>query len=239
MDLVSTFRSVKKQISSGRVGASYHPYKELKHTWRSSGGVLNFKVSDYLKGVDGEVMESLAWYLVCRAERKECPDGRARAYSEHVRSKAFWAPRRDMYVGRARNLSFRSRGDARDLGAVFDYVNSFYFDGRIDRPDLAWSRESPRTRMGFYHMPLGILAVNKALDSERVPRYVLEFVVYHELLHGTISPLRSGSRQVCHTPEFRELEKRFARHDDAQTWLTRIASGRRGLSEPQRIVPQV
>lgn len=239
VDLVDTFRSVKRQISGGRVGASFYPYRELKHTWRSAAGLTTFRVSDYLKGVDREVTESLAWYLLCRAERKKCPDGKARAYTERVRSRAFWNPRRETYIGRARNLSFRSRGAARDLGPVFDYVNGFYFNGRIDRPDLAWAKESPRTRMGFYHMPLGILAVNRVLDSERVPRYVLEFVVYHELLHGTISPQLTGERRIYHTREFRRLERQFARHDDAQAWLSRIAAGRSGRSEAQRIVPQV
>lgn len=238
MSLADTFRQVNDLTSEGRVRASFYPYRELKHTWRLENGVLSFKVSDYMKGAPDEIMESLAWYLVCRARRKECPAGMAARYKDYVRSRSFWEARRQTYLGRAKNLSFRPRGECMDLEAVFSYVNANYFGGAVDRPSLAWARESPRTRMGFYHSPLRILAVNRALDTDWIPRYVLEFVMYHELLHDAVDQIEGPFRRTVHTREFRAREQRFARHDDAQRWISRIASGgRRGLED--RIVPQV
>jgi hypothetical protein len=237
MDLDQVFRDASERIASGRVTATYYPYKDLKHTWRVNRGVLGFKVSDYLKGSPADVTDALAWYLLCRANGLQCPVGKAATYLEYIRSKEMWSSKREVYLGRAKYLSFRPRGSFRDLDGAFDYVNSIYFSAALERPDLAWARESPSRRMGFYHPPLNILAVNRALDSERVPRFVLEFVVYHELLHGVLEPGGGSERRVHHTAEFRRREKAFSRYEDAERWINRLSlrakTGRTGSVVPQ------
>lgn len=235
MDLSETFRVVNSKIAAGRLSASYYPYRELKHTWRSRDGLVMFRVSDYLRGTPEEVIESLAWYLICRARGVDCPEGMSEKYLSHIGSHKFWSDRRDLYVGRAKNLAFRAKGSERDLGTVFDYVNACYFGGKLDTPELAWASESPSRRVGFFHAPLRILAVNRALDSARVPRYVLEFVVYHELLHGLLDVEDGVSGRIRHTAEFRKKERAFARYDEAHVWLARIAHRRR----IDGVVPQV
>lgn len=235
MCLTETFRAVNSKVAVGRITASYYPYKELKHTWRARDGALSFRVSDYMRGSPPEVIESLAWYLVCRARSIDCPDAMAERYLRHIRSEPFWSARRDVYVGRAKNLNFRPKGNHRDLAAVFEYVNECYLDGDAMAPELAWVSESPRKRVGFYHAPLGILAVNRALDSVRIPRYVLEFVVYHEMLHGLLDVDDRLVRRVRHTTEFRRREQAFARHEEAQAWLSKVARKKRN----EGVVPQV
>lgn len=235
MDLEGVFRQVGKQISSDRVSAEFHPYSELKHTWRRRRSTLSFRISDYMDASPEPVIESLAWFLLCRAYGKRCPDGMAERYLGHARSREMWAPKKPIYVSRARSLAFRPVGSHRDLGTVFDYVNSCYFGGLIRRPDLAWARESPSVRLGFYFEPLDILAANRVLDSEKVPRYVLEFVVYHELLHGVMDAKGTPTRRLHHTREFRERERRFSMYGEAEEWLSRLARRKRA----EKGVPQV
>ncbi|MCJ7606242.1 MAG: hypothetical protein MUO94_00150 [Thermoplasmata archaeon] len=238
MGLDDIFRDANERIASGRVSAAYHPYKDLKHTWRLSHGALNFRVSDYLKGAPPEVTDATAWYLLCRARRDQCPVGKVDTYMTYIRSKEMWAPKREVFISRAKGISFRPKGTSRDLDSAFDYVNSMYFSDALERPELAWARESPSRRIGFYHPPLNILAVNRALDSERVPRFVLEFVVYHELLHGVLEPVGGPDRRVHHTAEFRRRERAFSRYEEAETWITRI-SRRAKEKKTGSIVPQV
>lgn len=235
MDLEGVFRQVGKQVSAGRVSAEYRPYSELKHTWRRRQGTVSFGISDYMDSAPEDVTEALAWHLMCRVYGKECPDGMAERYLGYARSREMWQPKKSVYMSRARNLSFRPVGAARDLGSVFDYVNSGYFDGAIRRPDLAWARESPSVRLGFYFEPLDILAANRVMDSEKVPRFVLEFVVYHELLHGVLGTCGTPTRRLCHTKDFREMEKRFSMHLEAEAWLSRLARRK----HVQKGVPQV
>jgi len=222
VNLQSHFSEVCRNLGKDDVTARFHPYSELKHSWCSTGGHIEFKVSDYLIESPDDVLESMAWYLLCRAFRKKCPDGKADRYLAYALSLELWVRNRDMYVSRARNLSFDPMGDVRDLDTIFRYVNSFYFKGELPYPTLAWSAESPRTRLGFYFAPLNLLAVNRVLDSERVPRYVLEFVVYHELLHHVNAGGSFHRKRVHHTKSFKEQEKSFSHYEDAERWLRKL-----------------
>ncbi len=224
MDITDHFESVASQLEVGTAVASFYPYSELKHTWRRKGGRVSFKISDYMKDAPEDVIESLAWYLVCRAFRRECPPNRSQRYLTYSRSAELWNAVQETYLSRARNLMLEPKGRHRNLSEVFQYVNSNYFGRAIKNPVLGWVKESPATRLGFYFAPLRLLAINKAFDSERVPRYALEFVVYHELLHHLDAIDGRPRRRVHHTKEFREQERLFSSYIDAERWLRRIAS---------------
>ncbi len=234
MNLQEHFSEVARLLGREAPVVDYHAYSELKHTWSCRGGVLAFKVSDYLEGCPDSVSESLAWYLLCRAFRRKCPDGKADPYLSYSLSREMWVPNKERYIARARGLTLSPSGEVRDLESVFSYVNASYFDGRLAHPTLAWSKESPRTRLGFFFAPLNLLAANTVLDSARVPRYVLEFVVYHELLHHAEAGSGGLRRRVHHTRSFRDQEKAFTHYEDAERWLRRLAKeGAR-----RRVVPQ-
>lgn len=204
MDLQEHFSTVSRHFSSETIVAGFHPYAELRHSWFRNGDRIEFRISDYLRGSPDAVFESLAWYLLSRVHGMRCESEMSRRYLAHAFSPQLWAPVRDLYLSRQKNLLCDPRGEARNLDEVFRYVNSCYFSGKVRDPILAWSRESPRTRLGFYFAPLGLLAANKVLDAERVPRYVLEFVMYHELLHD-MDRSNSGSRTKA-SPSHQEFQ---------------------------------
>ncbi len=226
MDLDSAFRDAAARLGVGPVKAAFYPYSELKHTWTRVGHTASFKISDYLENAPEEVLGSLGHYLVSRAFGKECEGGLTEAYSAYAGSSQMWAAARERYIRRAKSLSFEVNGRSRNLRTVFAYVNSYYFSGMAPEPVLAWVSESPRRRLGYYFEPLRILATNRSLDADTIPRYVLEFVMYHELLHH----LRAGDgkplRRVHHTKEFKAQEREFTHFRDAERWLRKIASGR-------------
>jgi len=224
VDISKRFESVSGQLGVGHAVASFYPYFELKHTWRREGDRVTFKISDYLKDSPEDVLESMAWYLVCRAFRRKCPVGHSERYLVYSRSSELWGNVKGTYLARSKNLILEPRGKQRNLSTVFDYVNSNYFRGKIRNPILAWVAESPSQRLGFYFAPLNLLAVNTAFDSERVPRYALEFVVYHELLHHLDATDGKPRRRVRHTKSFKEQERLFSSYADAERWLRRVAA---------------
>lgn len=227
MDISDRFDSVSSHLGVGHSVASFYSYSELKHTWRRESDKTAFRISDYLKGSPDAVLDSMAWYLVCRAHRRRCPDRLSERYLAYSRSSELWDRVRDSYLSRARSLILAPKGRHRDLSVVFHYVNSNYFGNSIRDPTLAWSTDSPSSRLGFYFPPLRLLAVNAEFDSERVPRYALEFVVYHELLHHLDATDGEPRRRVHHTRSFREQERLFTSYAEAEEWLRRIASRRR------------
>jgi len=226
VSLGRAFASVGKELEEPEVVAVFYPYSELKHTWKGDGGRISFKISDYLADAPETVLESLSWYLLSRAVGKRCPQGKADRYLVYARSREFWESKKQLYLSRSRSLSFEPRGNARDLRDVFEYVNSFYFASRLRNPILAWAAESPRRRLGFYFQPLNLLAANRALDSNAVPRYVLEFVVFHELLHHVSAGDGRFARRIHHTLDFKRQEKTFSHYEDAERWLRKLAAKR-------------
>ena len=239
MDIGEAFRAVGLSVPGEPIEASYHPYKDLKHTWRLRNERLSFRISDYLKQAPNGIAGALTWFLICRARGIECPKRYESEYLTHVRSSEFWNANRDLYLSRAKNLSFRPEGRAHDLTTAFEQVNAQYFRGEAPAPSLAWTSDAPTRRMGFAHGPLRIVAVNSALDSRVVPGYVVEFVIYHELLHCILGSAEVASRRVYHTREFRKREREFEKHDEAQNWLSQMSVTSDG--DPGRIgvVPQV
>jgi len=227
VSLEDVFSSVAKQMGVEQVSVGFYPYAELKHTWRTQGRSVVIRVSDYLKDAPPEVLTSLAWYLVSRAVGKDCPDGHGQKYLGFVRSGDLWVRKKSLYLSRANSLVLEPKGRVRDLCEVFDYVNSFYFSGSFATPILAWTTESPKRRLGYYFEAIELLAVNRVLDSERVPRYALEFVIYHELLHSIFEPDSLLEKRIHHTSEFKIRERQFSHYEEAETWLRRVAAQKR------------
>ena len=219
MDLQKAFREASDELGVPEPLAEFHSYSELKHVWRKERGRLRFGISDYLDTAPNEVLRSLAHHLLCKVYGMKADGDTEGRYLEYAGSKSLWERKRAEYLQRARTLSVKPQGEHRDLRTVFEYVNSFYFSGRLHDLTLAWSDESPGQRLGFFFEPIGLLAVNKVLDSERVPRYVLEFVVYHELLHYVNPANGARLRRVHHTSEFKRQERLFSHYDDSERWL--------------------
>jgi hypothetical protein len=59
-----------------------------------------------------------------------------------------------------------------------------------------------------------------------VPEFLVEFVLYHEMLHMKHQPRLVNGRRVYHTAAFRADEKRFARYEQALEWIDRLATRR-------------
>jgi hypothetical protein len=116
-----------------------------------------------------------------------------------------------------------TRGTYYDLGSVYGDLNLRFFGGRIRVP-ITWGRGVGRARrggltFGSYDPVLALIRIHPVLDRPVVPRYFLESVVHHEMLHhlmGGVSD-RAG-RTVYHTRAFREAEARFPHHRQALAW---------------------
>ncbi len=119
----------------------------------------------------------------------------------------------------------RARGAVHDLEASFRRVNLRFFDGRMDRPTISWSRTDTRRMFGHYEFVSDALVVSSSLDRVDVPEFVVDFIVYHELLHKKHGLRWTGSRAHAHTSEFRRDERRFPGMAEAERVLRRIAAG--------------
>lgn len=123
-------------------------------------------------------------------------------------------------------------GETLDLRVLRDQLNRDFFAGRL-KVDITWGKAggtvSHRCRgrrarkstiqLGSYSYEDNLIRVHRALDHGRVPQYVVEAVVYHELLHAALPPVVRNGRRYVHTPEFRRNERLYPLLDRAERWI--------------------
>jgi len=146
-------------------------------------------------------------------------DGALRSVKAYAMSKDFISVRAAVEQT-ADTLSGDGKGHYHDLTAAFHRVNRSYFGGAVDAPRLIWNRQPTTRKMGHYDVTQDTVMVSMSLDSADVPAYVVEFVVYHELLHKTMGTKVVNGRRHSHTSAFRKAERAFKQYPEAQTFLT-------------------
>jgi hypothetical protein len=73
-------------------------------------------------------------------------------------------------------------------------------------------------RFGAYLPDARLIRIHPALDQAFVPRASVEFIVYHELLHHVMPPVRVNGRYQIHSPAFRQREREFPAFAEAIAW---------------------
>ena len=124
-----------------------------------------------------------------------------------------------------RRLRLQTHGLHHDLRALFDGLNSRYFRGQICA-GITWGRRRasglPRShrsvKMGSYAVEDRLIRIHPLLDRPFVPRYYVEWIIYHEMLHEVHDMPIVDGRRVYHTPEFRRAEALFERYAEAVLW---------------------
>ena len=84
------------------------------------------------------------------------------------------------------------------------------------------ARDSARgtfRRLGHHDAAHETIVISKSLDDRKVPRFVVEYVVFHEMLH-IIHPAKiQNGRRYHHSPAFRRDEKKFAFYEESEKWI--------------------
>jgi hypothetical protein len=165
------------------------------------------------------VREALARILLGKLHRRPAPPVTVACYRQ-------WLNRREIrrtfhLVRQTRGRKFISgpEGEHYDLERLFEQINTAYFDRLMARPLLGWSRRPSRTLLGHFDPSHNAIILSRILDRAEVPACVVEYVLFHEMLHLKHPTEHRGSRRCVHTPDFRKEEKSFAGYSEAKAWL--------------------
>ena len=64
-----------------------------------------------------------------------------------------------------------------------------------------------------------MIVINRALDSPQAPVHLVEYLVFHEMLHMRFPVERNGHRRVVHSREFHKAEREFPKFEEARKSL--------------------
>jgi hypothetical protein len=123
-----------------------------------------------------------------------------------------------------RHLALQDEGRYFDLRALFDRLNARHFRGRLRGYSVVWGRrrrQRPKEYFVFGSIQEEdrIIRIHPLLDQPFVPRWFLEYILYHEMLHSVVpEEVDAAGRRRVHTEEFYRREKAFPRYRRARQW---------------------
>ncbi len=77
-----------------------------------------------------------------------------------------------------------------------------------EKIQLGWTRKPVKTYWGKYIPDAPAIVLNSILDSGKCPGYMIDYVIYHELLHHILGTDFQESH-YRHSPRFRQLMQKF------------------------------
>lgn len=146
------------------------------------------------------------------------------AYDEFIKSDDIRERASDHKRERGRKIVTTSKGEVYDLDEIFAALNERYFGGWIRKPVLTWSAQKTYRILGHHDATHDHIAISKSLDSKKVPQFVVEYVVFHEMLHIAHPAKHINGRRYHHTPEFKKDERRFEHYQEAENWIEQNVS---------------
>jgi predicted SprT family Zn-dependent metalloprotease len=180
-------------------------------SWRETQeGSLSIRLHRILLGADEAVFSELAEGI--RKDRSRFPLVR-----ELIRRNREALLRTGQ--GKAR---VSTKGRVYELDRIYGDINGRYFGNRVTA-GITWGRNSRRRNvrqrtLGCYDERAHLIRINPCLDRKSIPLYVLENVVYHEMLHAYLGIRIVGGRRRMHTDRFRRMERSFLHYEKARKW---------------------
>ena len=190
--------------------------------WDEAG--LQVRITDVLKGAPAPILEALAYILLSKLVRRTVPKMYADRYRRYLNRKDMRRTLQLVKQARGRKFVSGPRGSTYDLEEIFEELNRRHFEGWMAQPLLGWSRRPSRVMLGHYDPSHHAIILSRLLDHPDVPRVVVEYVLFHEMLHLRFPVEHRGVRCKVHTREFKAAEKEFPDLKQAQELLKRICA---------------
>jgi len=220
------FRQVTKRQAMPEIHVAFYPFAGLNHTIRIRRQRVYVRVSDILRDAPPQVHRALAFILVAKLFNKSATAEheslyRQYAYQPQVLRASDLARRK-----RGRKLLNGATGRVYNLDKIYARLNRRYFNNELHKPTLSWSARRTKRILGHHDAVHDAIIISRSLDQANVPEFLVEYVLYHEMLHIKHRPRVINGRRIFHTAAFRADEQRFARFRESIEWLDNLARRR-------------
>jgi predicted metal-dependent hydrolase len=214
-----TYRELRPRAPMPELAVEFFPFANINNNIRMRNGKLLARVSDLLEGAPEAVLRAIAHILLAKMYRKPIESQQTLRYRRYVSNRALVEKAHLVRQMRGRKRIESANGRTYNLEKIFDDLNTQFFHGLLARPQMTWSRHHARNSLGHYDPAHNAIVVSRIFDDPHVPRYAVEYLVYHEMLHLKHPVKLRGSRRCVHSAEFQAEEKLFPRLEEAKKFL--------------------
>jgi len=200
----------------------FRRFVSLNTTIRLRDEELRVNLSDLLEGAPEPILHAIAHILIAKLYRKPIDPVHNQRYKRFASSAAVSRQTEQIRSARGSKRFFGPEGHYYHLEEVFDTINMRFFGGLLGRPQLTWSEGMSKRSLGHYDAAHNTIVVSRIFDRPSSPRYAIEYLLYHEMLHLKHPVRMQGTRRCVHGPEFKADEKLFPQLQEALAYLKRL-----------------
>ncbi|HEY5962134.1 MAG TPA: hypothetical protein VIV60_36510 [Polyangiaceae bacterium] len=180
-------------------------------------GTLRVRLHMMFLDAPERVKEALVRYIA-KGDRDA-----SQTVGEYIESNSF-----RIRAERAITQPLNAVGKFHDLESILKRLDQRYFGGAMADVQVTWGRKtSPRgdsrnsIKLGTYSATERLVRIHPVLDQRWVPRYFVTYILFHELLHHVVPPVKVGRFTLLHPPEFMRSERAYPHYLRAIEWENR------------------
>ena len=217
-----SYRELRPRAPMPEFQVQFFAFANVNNTIRLRDGQILARLSDLLEGAPDSVLYAIAHILLAKLYRKPIAGSHAVRYRKYVASHEIASKAHLIRQMRGRKRISSANGHRFNLEEIFDELNTLYFHGLLGKPQLTWSLSDSRSSLGHYDPAHKTIVVSRIFDRESIPRFALEYLLFHEMLHLKHPVKLRGSKRCVHPPEFQAEEKSFPHYEQAKKFLKQL-----------------
>jgi hypothetical protein len=226
VDFISIFqeeyRTLRPRAPMPPVVVRFRRFTSLNTRIRLRDGQVLVSLSDLLEGAPEPVVRAIAHILLAKLYKKPIDPQQELRYKRFAYSAAVTRQTELIRCVRGSKRFFGPEGRYYHLDEVFDSLNMKFFGGMLGRPQLTWSEQVSKRSLGHYDAAHNTIVVSRVFDRPSSPRYAIEYLLYHEMLHLKHPVKVKGLRRSVHPREFKQEEALFPQLAEALAFIQRL-----------------
>lgn len=216
------YRELRPRAPMPVFDVRYYPFTGVNTTIRLREGKALVRLSDMLEAAPESVLSAIAHILLAKLYRKPIDASHASRYRRHLGSDAVTRRAEQVRRSRGRKNISTAQGHHFNLEEIFDHLNRQFFHGLLGRPVLTWSAHSARRLLGHYDAAHNTIVVSRVFDRPETPRYAIEYLLFHEMLHLKHPVQMKRGRRCVHSREFQKDERMFPDLEKVKGFLKKL-----------------
>ncbi len=217
------YRALRPRAPMPPIAVRFRRFTSLNTTIRLREGKIFVSLSDLLEGAPETVIRAIAHILLAKLYKKPIDAAQNLRYKRFASSAA---------VTRQTELIRGARGSKRFLrprGPLLPPRRSLRLaEPALLRRDCWAGPNSPgasrlaKRSLGHYDAAHNTIVVSRVFDRPSSPRYAIEYLLYHEMLHLKHPVKMRGLRRCVHSREFKAEEALFPQLKEALAFIRRL-----------------
>lgn len=181
-------------------------FKDFGGYLHMNGKVLELKLSRRFHGTSREIQIGMAQELLCKLFKRKKNTMFIDIYNNFVKN---------LHIAIPKTRNHPTLNDS------FERINSRYFLGLVERPNLVWGKASKRT-LGSYDYKTDTITISRIF--QKAEDRLLDYVMFHETLHKQRKFEVRAQKTIYHDGKFKRAEKIFENSEQTEKDVNKFVS---------------